>query len=291
MVNRSMRQSGSQDYLQAETAARFLRNLFQKHGLRDKPELAVILGSGLGNFTDCLAVELKVPYDSIPHFPTPSVVGHPGSLVLVRQRRRWMVCLQGRSHLYEGHSMRTVTFPVRVLGILGIKHLVVTNAAGGMNPRFRPGDFMLISDHISSFIPNPLVGPNWEYCGTRFPDMSQCYSLRFRRAAYRCGKQLKLELKEGVYVAVSGPSYETPAEIRMFRRLGGAAIGMSTVPEIMVARQMGLECLGISLITNLAAGLSKTPISHAEVLSTTEQRKSELFKLLKNLCSEILKLE
>ncbi len=286
-----MGQTEPHNYSQAKTAAKFLRTLFRKHGLREKPKLAVILGSGLGNFTDSLPVELKIPYDSIPHFPIPSVAGHPGSLVLVRHRRYWMFGLQGRSHLYEGQSMGTVTFPVRLLGILGIRQLVVTNAAGGMNPRFKPGDFMLISDHISSFIPNPLVGTSWESDGPCFLDMSQCYSPRFRQIAQQCAKHLKLRLREGVYVAVSGPSYETPAEIRLFRRLGGDAIGMSTVPEIIVARQMGLECLGISIITNMAAGLSKRPLSHAEVLATTGQRKSEFFKLLKNLCSEILKLE
>jgi purine-nucleoside phosphorylase len=150
---------------------------------------------------------------------------------------------------------------------------------------------MLISDHISSFIPNPLVGPIWESYGPRFPDMSQCYSPRFLQIAKRCAKHLKLQLREGVYVAVSGPSYETPAEIRLFRRLGADAIGMSTVPEIIVARQMGLECLAISMITNMAAGLTKMPLSHAEVLSTAERRKTDFFKLLKNLCNEILKLE
>lgn len=163
-----MRQTEPQGYLQAKAAARFLNSLFQKHGLREKPKLAVILGSGLGSFTDSLAEELKVPYDSIPYFPTPSVEGHSGSLVLVRHCRRWMVGLQGRSHLYEGHSMETVTFPVRLLGMLGIKQLVVTNAAGGLYPRFKPGHFMLISDHISSFIPNPLFGPSWEAYGPRF---------------------------------------------------------------------------------------------------------------------------
>ena len=286
-----MPHSEPQGYLQAKTAAKFLHTLFREHGLREPPSLAVILGSGLGDFTDSLNAEVKVPYDSIPHFPAPSVMGHSGSLVLVRHRQRWLLGLQGRSHFYEGYSMRAVTFAVRVLGMLGIKQLVVTNAAGGVNPRFKPGDFMLISDHISSFIPNPLVGPKWKDAGTRFPDMSQCYSLRFRQIAHQCAKQLKLRLREGVYVAVSGPSYETPAEIWMFRQLGGDAIGMSTVPEIIVARQMGLECLGISVITNMAAGLSKRPLSHAEVLATTEQRKSEFFTLLKNLCSEILSLE
>jgi len=286
-----MRQTEPQGCLQARKAARFLNTLFRKHGLREKPRLAVILGSGLGNFTDSLAEELKIPYHSIPHFQTLSVAGHPGNLVLVRHRRCWMVGLQGRPHFYEGHSMGTVTFPVRVLGMLGIRQLVVTNAAGGVNPRFQAGDFMLISDHISSFIPNPLVGHSGESYGPCFPDMSQCYSPRFRQAAKQCAKRLKLSLREGVYVAVSGPSYETPAEIRMFRRLGGDAIGMSTVAEIIVARQMGLECLAISMITNMAAGMSELPLSHAEVLSTTEQRKSDFFKLLKSLCGEILKLE
>lgn len=286
-----MRQAEPHSDLQAKTAAKFLGALFRKHGLKERPRLAIVLGSGLGNLADSLPVKFKIPYDSIPHFPIPSIAGHPGSLVLARHRQYWMVGLQGRSHFYEGQSMGTVTFPVRMLGILGIRQLVVTNAAGGVNPRFGPGDFMLISDHISSFIPNPLIGTSWESYGPRFPDMSRCYSPRFRKIAHQCAKHLKLRLREGIYVAVSGPSYETPAEVRVFRRLGGDAIGMSTVPEIMVARQMGLECLGISIITNMAAGLSKMPLSHAEVLSTAEQRESDFFKLLKNVCIEILRLE
>ena len=291
MVNRFIRHSSSQHVTQARSAARFLSNLIREHGLLDKPELAVILGSGQGNFAKTLAVELKVPFDSIPHFPLPSVAGHPGSFVLARLRRRSVICLEGRPHHYEGLSMNKVTFPVRVLGILGIRHLIVTNAAGGVNRRFSPGDFMLISDHISSFLPNPLVGVNWEDFGSRFPDMSQCYSLRLRQLARRCAKRLNIKLREGTYVAVSGPSYETPAEIGMLRQMGGDAVGMSTVPEIIVARHMGIECLGISVITNQAAGLSKVPLSHDEVLSTAERRTPALFKLLKCLCGEIVKAE
>ncbi|MFN8006855.1 MAG: purine-nucleoside phosphorylase [Terriglobia bacterium] len=285
-----MRSSTPLDQRQAEAAIRFLRARFQKGRLKNPPKLAVILGSGMGQFAESLEIEWIIPYESIPHFPTPQVAGHAGNLVLARHSGGWLFCLQGRAHLYEGHSVHTITLPVRVLGALGLKQLVVTNAAGAANPRLRPGQFMLISDHVSLFVPNPLVGRQPQSQGFSFPDMSECYSLRLRQIASRWARKLRLKVQEGVYVAVSGPSYETPAEIRWLRRLGGDAVGMSTVPEIMVARQMGVECLGVSLMTNLAAGLSRQPLSHAEVISTAAKREPALQQWRHCICGEILRL-
>lgn len=187
--------------------------------------------------------------------------------------------------------MKAVTFPVRVLGAMGIQRLIVTNAAGGINPRFKLGDLMLIGDHISSFLPNPLIGPNDNVFGPRFPDMTETYSLRLRRVAKRCALRLKIPLRAGTYIGVTGPSYESPAEIQMLKRAGADAVGMSTVPEVIVARHMGLECLGISNITNLAAGMSKRPLSHQEVLEAGERVRPKLMKLLTSICQEIAKLD
>jgi purine-nucleoside phosphorylase len=257
----------------------------------EQPLVAVILGSGLGEFAESLRTPVKVPFSAIPHFPRSSVEGHSGNVVFGKLGQTPILCLQGRVHYYEGHDMTAVTFPVRVLGLMGIRRLIVTNAAGGIHPRFRPGDLMLIRDHISSFIPNPLIGPNDDDLGPRFPDMSEAYSLRLRRMARRCAIRLKLPLREGVYVSVTGPSYESPAEIRMLKQAGADAVGMSTVPEVIVARHMGLECLGISSITNAAAGISKKPLSHMEVLEAGERVKPRLIKLLSSICSEIARLD
>ncbi len=251
------------------------------------PSLAIVLGSGLGDFADSLQNTRRIPFSEIPHFPPSSVAGHAGALVWGKLEKQQVYCLQGRVHYYEGLGMAAVTLPVRVLGSLGIRRLVVTNAAGGLNPRFRPGDLMLLRDHLGLFVPNPLVGTNQETYGPRFPDMSQCYSPSLLKIARQCGRVLKLKLQEGVYAAVPGPSYETPAEIRLLRRLGADAVGMSTVPEVIVARHMGIECLGISSITNLAAGISKTPLCHEEVLKAGERIKPLLVRLLTSICQEL----
>ncbi|MCI0717812.1 MAG: purine-nucleoside phosphorylase [Acidobacteria bacterium] len=257
----------------------------------EKPRLALILGSGLGEFADSLTERIAVPFSAVPHFPQSSVTGHSGNVVLGRIGSVWVLCLQGRVHYYEGHDIRAVTFPVRVLGILGIRRLIVTNASGGINPRFRPGDLMLIRDHISLFYPNPLIGSNEASVGPRFPDMSAAYSEPLRQVARHCARRLKFSLKEGVYVSVTGPSYESPAEIRMLKRLGADAVGMSTVPEVIVARHMGMECLGISNITNPAAGISKRPLSHAEVLEAGERVKPRLMALLAATCEQVSELD
>jgi purine-nucleoside phosphorylase len=277
-------------YLQAVIrAADFLtKGLLAK--ARVQPHVAVILGSGLGEFAETLSERETIPFSAVPHFPSSSVAGHSGNVVLGRIGRGSVLCLQGRVHYYEGHDMKAVTFPIRVLGRLGIRRLIVTNAAGGINPRFRPGDLMLIRDQISLFCPNPLIGPNEATLGPRFPDMSAAYSESLRQLARSCARRLKFTLKEGVYVSLTGPSYESPAEIAMLKRLGADAVGMSTVPEVIVARHMGIECLGISNITNAAAGISKRPLSHTEVLEAGQRIKPRLLGLIRATCESISKL-
>jgi purine-nucleoside phosphorylase len=271
-------------------AADFLsRGLLAKTS--EQPPVAVILGSGLGEFADTLKNREALPYSAVPHFPLSSVAGHSGNVVLGKLGAAWMLCLQGRVHYYEGHDMKAVTFPMRVLGRLGIRRVVVTNAAGGINPRFRPGDLMLIRDHISLFCPNPLIGPNEASLGPRFPDMSAAYSEPLRELARKCAQRLKFTLKEGVYVSVPGPSYESPAEIAMLKRMGADAVGMSTVPEVIVARHMGIDCLGISSIANAAAGISKRPLSHAEVLEAGERVKPRLMALIRATCERMSELD
>ena len=266
-------------------AADYLARVMSLPGTRGRmPSLAIILGSGLGEFSEALTGRRSIPYSSIPHFPQVTVAGHAGTLSLGRLRRQSIICLEGRTHYYEGCDSATLTLPVRVLGILGIRTLILTNAAGGLNPRFRPGNLMLIQDHLSLFIPNPLIGPNPESLGPRFPDMSQCYSIRLRDAALRCARTLGLRVHQGIYVGVTGPSYETPAEIRMLRRLGADAIGMSTVPEVIVACHMKMECLGISVITNLAVGLSKIPLTHEEVITVGQRAGPKLTRFLDLIC-------
>jgi purine-nucleoside phosphorylase len=270
-------------------AANFVRRILKLPLLvEEMPGLAIVLGSGLGEFAESLAQKRKVPYTAIPHFPRTTVSGHTGTLVLGSLWGRSVFCLQGRAHYYEGYPIRTVTLPVRVLGALGVKTLILTNAVGGLNPKFRPGDLMLIRDHLSSFIPNPLIGLNDNFLGPPFPDMSHCYSSKLRNLARKCARTLRLPICEGVYVAVTGPSYETPAEIRMFRKLGADAVGMSTVPEVVVAHQIGMECLGISVITNMAVRVSKVPLSHEEVLREAERVKAILMRLLNSICRVLL---
>jgi purine-nucleoside phosphorylase len=269
-----------------QEAAHFLA-CFLELGKTAELACCVILGSGLADFAHSLQDSRQILFSQIPHFPVSSVTGHAGALVWGTLENNQVCCLQGRAHFYEGHSMETVTFPLRVLWLLGLRKLVLTNSAGGLNPGFRPGDLMLLRDHLSLFVPNPLIGENEETFGPRFPDMSQCYSSSLRRIARQCAKQLKLTLKEGVYAAVSGPSYETPAEIRLLRRLGADAVGMSTVPEVIVARHMGIECLGISCITNLAAGISRTPLSHEEVLMAAGKSRPLMDRLLMAVCRKL----
>ena len=256
-----------------------------------RPRLGIILGSGLGDFAETLTNSRRIPFSSLPDFPASTIEGHSGNFVLGELKETPIICVQGRIHYYEGHAMSVVTHPVRLLAGLGIKYLVLTNAAGGINRRLKPGDLMVVRDHISLFVPNPLIGPNDEKLGPRFPDMSQAYSPRLIRMAKGCARRLNLTLREGIYVSVPGPSYESPAEIRMLQRAGADAVGMSTVPEVLVARHLGLECLGISLIANLAAGLAKKVLSHRDVLAAGQRARPRFMELLTLLSHQILTLE
>ncbi len=246
----------------------------------DVPQVAVVLGSGLGPFADSLEDRVVVPYDAVPHWPRPAVIGHPGRLTIGETAGRRVLALAGRTHLYEGRPLEDVVFAVRVLGRLGVRAVVLTNAAGGINTNFEPGELMLIDDHINLTGCNPLVGPNDDRFGVRFPDMSDVYSPALRQIARDAAGAAGLRLRHGVYIGVSGPSYETPAEIRAFRALGADAVGMSTVHEAIVARHMGIEVLGISCISNLAAGILPQPLTADEVLETVGRARSEVLLLL-----------
>ena len=253
----------------------------------DVPDAAVVLGSGLGAFANSLADAVVVPYAVIPHWPASKVVGHAGELVAGTVAGRRVIALSGRAHVYEGHAMAVATFGTRVLGLLGVKSLILTNAAGGINLDFTQGALMLISDHINLMGTNPLVGPNDERFGPRFPDMTTCYSPRLRQAACEAAAAAGIRIEEGVYIAVTGPSYETPAEIRAFRTLGADAVGMSTVPEAIVARHMGMEVAGISCITNMAAGVLPDPLVHEEVMATTARVRDQFIALLTGLVARV----
>ena len=242
--------------------------------------MGLILGSGLGSFADSFSNDIVLSFSEIPNFPHSTVEGHPGNMVIGAVEGIPCIALQGRIHLYEGYSMQEITFPVRALGCLGIRYLIVTNAAGGLNPQFRPGDLMVIADHINLMGSSPLIGPNPDGLGPRFPDMSAAYDAGLRRNALDIAGNLGIRMHQGVYLGVTGPNYETPAEIRMCRMLGADAIGMSTVPEVIVAAHMGIPVLGISCITNMAAGMSSQKIDHAEVLETTGKVSANFCRLL-----------
>jgi purine-nucleoside phosphorylase len=253
----------------------------------EMPVSAVVLGSGLGDFAASLAGGVSVPYRDLPHWPASRVVGHEGRLVVGGTRGRTIAALSGRAHVYEGHDFRTVTFAVRVLGLLGVRTLLLTNAAGGVNGRFAAGTLMVIDDHINLMGGNPLVGPHDERFGPRFPDMTAVYSPRLRRLADEVGREAGLTLPHGVYVGLLGPSYETPAEIRYLRSIGADAVGMSTVPEAIVANQMGMEVLGISCITNMAAGMLPQPLDHREVLETAHRVRDQFIQLLEGIVGHL----
>ena len=245
-----------------------------------QPAVGVILGSGLGNVVDAIDVDTTIPYSEIPGAKASTVVGHQGRMILGRVGTVPVVVMQGRVHFYEGYEMDEVMFLARVIGRLGIERLIVTNAAGGINTSFKPGDLMLISDHINLMGMNPLRGPNIEDLGVRFPDMSEAYPQALRDMAREVATELGILLQEGVYLALSGPTYETPAEIRAFRTLGADAVGMSTVPEVIAMSHMNIPVLGISCITNMAAGILKQKLTHQEVIDTTTRVQSEFTTLV-----------
>jgi purine-nucleoside phosphorylase len=251
------------------------------------PQVALVLGSGLGAFADELEGKVAIPYGEIPTMPISHVIGHAGKLVLGEAEGASVVAMQGRVHLYEGHPPRDVVFGLRVCIRLGAKIVIVTNAAGGSNPQFRPGDLMLMEDHLNLTGTSSLVGPNDEALGPRFPDMTNAYDPNLRALALEAASAGGFQLVRGVYAGLNGPQYETPAEIRMLQRMGADAVGMSTVLETIAARHMGARVLGISCITNQAAGISPTPLDHSEVQETANQAKARFVGLLRGVLSRL----
>ena len=264
------------EFRRAETAAQFLL----ANALLP-PRIGLVLGSGLGSFADELSPAMRIPYTAIPHFPPATAIGHAGQMAIGNVGSIPVAAMQGRVHLYEGYSAHQVAFPIRVFGRMGIRAVIVTNAAGGINLNYKQGSLVLISDHINLQGQNPLRGPNHERFGERFPDMTQAYSKRYREMAQGAARQSGKVLNEGVYAALSGPSYETPAEIRYLRTIGADLVGMSTAPEVIAARHMGIEVLAISCVTNMAAGILDQPLSSAEVFETTERVREEFVALLR----------
>lgn len=249
--------------------------------------VGIILGTGLGDLGESIAVRHTVPYSAIPDFPVSTVQGHKGNLLFGKFGGKNVIAMQGRFHYYEGYTMKEVTFPVRVLHELGVRQLFVSNAAGGVNPSFEVGDLMLITDHINLFPEHPLRGKNDDDLGPRFPGMTDAYSPRIRAIALKCAEQSGIRLREGVYAGLQGPSFETPAEYNRIRIIGGDAVGMSTVPEIIVARHMGMECFGISVITNSAASPESIRTSHAEVQDIGNSVRPRLSALIRDIIRQL----
>ncbi len=245
-----------------------------------RPELGLVLGSGLGDYAQAMQIEETLEYSDIEGFPVSTVSGHKGRFLFGYVEGVPVVAMQGRVHYYEGYPMQDVVLPVRLMGKMGVRKLILTNAAGGVNYDFHPGTLMVITDHITSLVPSPLIGPNEDSLGTRFPDMSEVYSKRLREIIKKAGGNTGVTLKEGVYVQFTGPAYETPAEIRMCRTIGGDAAGMSTACEAMAAHHMGIEVCGISCITNLAAGMSDQPLDHKEVQETADKVSADFTRLI-----------
>lgn len=251
-----------------------------KDKIKFQPRVGLILGSGLGEYAEEMKIEESIAYSEIEGFPVSTVAGHEGRFLFGFVKDVPVVAMQGRVHYYEGYPMSDVVLPVRLMGLMGIEAVILTNAAGGVNAGFQPGDLMLITDHITSLVPSPLIGPNLDELGTRFPDMSQVYDKELRDIVKRAAGNTGLTLQQGVYVQFTGPSYETPAEIRMCRAMGGDAAGMSTACEAMAAKHMGLKVCGISCITNMAAGMSNQPLNHKEVQETADRVAGEFKKLV-----------
>jgi purine-nucleoside phosphorylase len=269
-------------YERAEHATRIIRTR-----VSIEPRIAVVLGSGLGGFADDFEEAVSIPYEEIPGFKQSTAQGHAGRLVVGKVDTVPLLAMQGRVHYYEGYTLEEVTFPIRTFKVLGIKTVILTNAAGGINVQLQQGALMVLSDHLNLMGTNPLRGPNDERFGLRFPDMSTVYSPELQELVVEEARAIGVEVRRGIYGALSGPSYETPAEILMLRNLGADAVGMSTVPEAIVARHMGLEVLGISCITNMAAGLSDEPIDHEEVMATGDRVRGTFTELLRRVVGAI----
>ncbi len=272
----SVKAKPSQEFQHAEAAAKFI---LTKTKLR--PRIGLVLGSGLGAFANEIEGAARIDYKTIPHFPRSTAIGHAGRMVIGKVADVPVAIMQGRVHLYEGYSQREVIFPMRVMARMGIRAVVVTNAAGGINRNFKQGCLVVLRDHINLQGSNPLIGPNDENFGLRFPDMTQVYWKPYQAAALQDGKRLGIEIAEGVYAAMTGPSYETPAEIRYLRTIGADLVGMSTVPEVIAAAHMGIRVLGISCVTNMAAGILDQPITTEEVIETGERVKADFMALLR----------
>jgi len=274
--NATKQKAEAAEFAWAEDTSRFIA---KKTKLR--PRIALVLGSGLGAFADEFVGGVRIPYSRIPHFPQSTAIGHAGQLVLGTVVGVDVVAMQGRVHLYEGYSVKEVAFPIRVFARMGIKAIILTNAAGGIRGEFTEGRLVAITDHINLQGSNPLIGANEKKFGPRFPDMTMAYDREFRAIALACAKQLGIDLGEGVYAALPGPSYETPAEIRFLKAIGADLVGMSTVSEVIAARHSGMRVLGISCVTNAAAGILDEPLDHNDVLATTERVKSHFIGLLR----------
>jgi purine-nucleoside phosphorylase len=270
------------DFMRAESAAQFLLSQTPLH-----PTIGLVLGSGLGGFADELSEATRIPYANIPSFPLSTAVGHAGQMVIGKVGDVAVAAMQGRVHLYEGYSPREVTFPTRVFGRIGIRALILTNAAGGINLEYKQGALAVITDHINLQGHNPLVGPNDDRFGPRFPDMTQAYWKPYREIALRAARRLGKTVYQGVYAGLLGPSYETPAEIRYLRSIGADLVGMSTIPEVIAARHMGLKVLAISCVTNMAAGISDEVLNHEDVLKTADRVKEDFVGLLRAVLPEI----
>ena len=270
------------EFSRAEAAAQFLLSR-----IKVRPQIAVVLGSGLGSFADELSEAVKVPYTVIPHYPQSTAIGHAGQMVVGLSDNVVVAAMQGRVHLYEGYTPQQVAFPVRVFQQMGVRAVIFTNAAGGINLDYKQGALVLIRDHINLQGQNPLAGPNDDRFGLRFPDMTHAYSEKYRRIAHDAAHSLGKSLNEGVYAGLLGPSYETPAEIRFLRTIGADLVGMSTVPEVIAARHMNMEVLAISCVTNMAAGILDKPLSHVEVFETAERVRGEFVSLLRAIIPKI----
>jgi purine-nucleoside phosphorylase len=270
------------DFTRAESAAQFITSQTSV-----RPKIALVLGSGLGAFADALTDAVRISYAQIPSFPRSTAIGHAGQLVIGNSQGITVAAMQGRTHLYEGYSAKEVSLPIRVFARMGIKAVILTNAAGGINLKYSQGALVAIRDHINLQGQNPLVGPNDERFGPRFPDMTQAYSTAYREIAAAAAQKLGMTLHDGVYVALLGPSYETPAEIRYLRTIGADLVGMSTVAEVIAARHMGLKVLAISCVTNMAAGILDQPINHEEVLETGKRVQKQFEALLRAVLPRI----
>ncbi len=258
-----------------------------KEKIKNQPEIGIVLGSGLGDFADAIEDKIEIPYTEIPGFPVSTVNGHDGKLIFGKINSKEVCVMKGRIHYYEGYDIKEVVYPIEVLAGLGIKTLILTNAAGGVNTDFEPADLMIINDHINLMGKNPLIGPNDEDLGPRFPDMTDLYNKDLIEVAEKSAKKLGIDIKEGVYMYFTGPSYETAAEVRMARILGADAVGMSTVPEAIIARHRGLKILGISTITNMSTGILDTPLDHTEVVEVGQEVAGKFKELLKEIIEEI----